>query len=156
MPAQKKLTPESALSHAAALCAKSEQCETEIRVKLYKWGISSAESDKIIAYLIDNKFIDQNRFAVAYSHDKLRFSGWGRLKIKKGLIQRHIPESAINVGLSSIDEDEYMEYIRRIVANKAKSCDLNNNTDRLKVYRHLFGKGFESGLILQVINELKE
>lgn len=155
MAARLKLTYDNALIHVADLCAKSEHCEAEIRTKLYKWGISSADSLKIITYLKENDFINEIRYAKTFSHDRLRLSNWGRNKIKKGLIQKRISAHAIEIGLESIDEQEYIEHLQHLIKVKTKEYDINNYEERLKIYRHLFCRGFESPLILQYINKYK-
>ena len=82
---QTPLTYENALSRAAALCAKCEQCTPDILKKLSSWGLSQSMSSKVISRLIELNFVDDVRFSKAYAHDKLHFSCWGRRKIQQGL-----------------------------------------------------------------------
>lgn len=153
---KKPITPEAAKLKMADLCARSEQCEFEIREKLRKQGLSSDESDKIINFLIDNKFIDASRYAASFTNDKVRFSSWGRNKIRQALAMKRIPSADIRTALADIDEKEYLEAIQRAGLSKAKNLDLEIYEDRMKLYRHLLSRGFESSLISKLISHLRK
>ena len=94
--ASRMLTYEQAMLRLTSLCSTSEHCQSDGREKLYKWGLSREDSEKIIDYLLDEKYIDEYRYANAYANDKLRFSHWGRAKIRSMLYMQHIPEACIN------------------------------------------------------------
>lgn len=153
---KKPITPEAARLKMADLCARSEHCEFEIREKLRKQGLPASEIDKILTFLIDNKFIDNNRFARSFTNDKVRFSSWGRNKIRQALALKRIPSAAITEALSEIDEKEYLNAIKRAGTSKAKNLDLKEYDDRIKLYRHLMSRGFESSLISKLINHLRK
>ncbi|MDE6339842.1 MAG: recombination regulator RecX [Muribaculaceae bacterium] len=153
---KKPITPENARLKMADLCARSEHCEFEIRDKLRKQGLPSAEINKIIDFLLDNKFIDNARFARSFTNDKVRFSGWGRNKIRQALALKRIPASLITEALSEIDEKEYLKAIQRAGTSKAKSLDLEEYDDRVRLYRHLMTKGYESALISKLIAFLRK
>ena len=153
---KKPITPEAARLKMADLCARSEQCEFEIREKLRKQGLPSAEADKIITFLIENKFIDNDRYSRSFTNDKVRFSSWGRNKIRQALALKRIPSSAISEALNEIDEKEYHKAIQRAGTAKAKNLDLEDYDDRLKLYRHLMSRGFESSLISKLIAYLRK
>ena len=153
---KKPVTPEAARLKMADLCARSEQCEYEIREKLRKQGLPSAETDKIITFLIDNKFIDNERYARSFTNDKVRFASWGRNKIRQALALKRIPSSAIIEALNEIDEKEYLKAIQRAGISKIKSLDIEDYDDRLKLYRHLLSRGFESSLISKLIEYLRK
>ena len=78
---RKTLSPENALVRMAALCSKCEQTEYDIRLKLKSWGISQNDIDTIINRLLQEKFIDEQRYATAFTRDKFHFAGWGKIKI---------------------------------------------------------------------------
>lgn len=138
----------------AGLCAGAEQCSADIREKVIKKGFSAAVADKIVDYLVKNKYIDDSRYAKAFASDKVRFSGWGRNKIRMYLKAKRIPEAIINRGLASISDADYAESLRKALAAKARSLDLGEVADRRKLYRHLASRGFESSLIIKEITSL--
>ncbi len=135
----------------AGLCAGAEQCAADIRNKILKKGFSLAEAEKMVSYLIANKYIDDARFSRAYAVDKVRFSGWGRMKIRLGLRGKGMSDSVISQALDYIPENEYSEALQKVLIAKAKSLDLRDVKDRQKLYRHLASRGFESQLIISAI-----
>ena len=152
----KKITSEGALQRMAALCARSEQCEADIRQKLYRMGLSSGDVQKIIEELTAGKFIDNARFARSFARDKCRFSCWGRNKIRLELKMRRITPPDIEQALDSIDKDEYLDALHRATSAKGRSLDVNGperRTERLKLFRHLLARGFESELASNAIKE---
>lgn len=138
----------------AGLCAGAEQCSADIREKVLKKGFSAAAADKIVDYLVKNKYIDDSRYAKAFASDKVRFSGWGRNKIRVYLKAKRIPDPIISRGLASINDTDYTESLRKALAAKARSLDLGEVADRRKLYRHLASRGFESSLIIKEITSL--
>lgn len=101
----KTLTPPEALHRAAALCSSSEHCIADIREKLSRWGIGEPDARTIVERLVQERFIDEGRYAIAFAKDKFRFSGWGRIKIRYALQQKRIGNSGIVNALSLIDEE---------------------------------------------------
>ena len=109
----KTLTPPEALHRAAALCSSSEHCIADIREKLSRWGIGEPDARTIVERLVQERFIDEERYAIAFAKDKFRFSGWGRIKIRYALQQKRIGNSDIVNALSLIDEEAYTN-LRRV------------------------------------------
>lgn len=148
------LTFENALSRAADLCARCEQCTPDILKKLDSWGINASDSAKIIRRLEDLKFLDNLRFAKAYAHDKLHFSGWGRRKIRQGLWAKRLPTDIIDHAFDDIDEedDEYRAIALRVM--KAKIRQLKewplSRESKLKVVKFAMTRGFEYPLIVDI------
>lgn len=153
---KRTITPQNALTRLETLCARSEQCTHDIRQKLYKWGISSSDSGKIIKSLTDRKFIDDNRFAEAFVRDKFRFSKWGRLKIVQALSLKHIPRHIINDALELIDPDDYETTLISSISQKAKSIDMPDSFEgKTRLFRFMASRGFEPSLIIKIINSRK-
>lgn len=153
---KRTITPQNALTRLETLCARSEQCTHDIRQKLYKWGISSSDSCKIIKSLTDRKFIDDNRFAEAFVRDKFRFSKWGRLKIAQALSLKHIPRHIINDTLELIDPDDYETTLISTISQKAKSIDMPDSFEgKTRLFRFMASRGFEPSLIIKIINSRK-
>ena len=150
----RQLTYEQALTRVTSLCSASEYCIHDINEKLYRWGISSTDSERIIDNLLDEKYIDEARYAQAYTNDKLRFSHWGRIKIKSMLRMKHISDRDINNALDNISEEEYESILRDIIKGKAKSVgDAEDYASRAKIIRFALQRGFEMGEITKFISE---
>ena len=129
-PFNKTVTPEAARIRMADLCARSEQCEADIRQKLYRLGLASGEVQKIIESLTRESFIDNARFARSFSRDKCRFSSWGRNKIKLALAAKRISPRDIAQGLEAIEEKDYLDALRRVAAAKSRGLDLTGPEGR--------------------------
>lgn len=142
------------LVRMAGLCAGAEQCAADIRAKILKQGFSASEAEDMIGYLQRNRYIDDSRYARAYAVDKVRFSGWGRMKVRMGLRAKGMPDSVVSQALEYIPEADYEEALSKVMGAKARSLDLNDVKDRQKLYRHLASRGFESQTIIKAMRQL--
>ncbi len=150
---KKPLSPDEALNKAAAYCTLCERCISEVSAKLTAWGVPFTEQEKIIARLIDEKFIDEARYCRAFVNDKLRFNRWGRIKIIAALRDKHLPNEHISEAIESIDEDKYIEILKEVIAIKRR--ELKGKDDfatRQKLIRHAASRGFEPAIIMRFIN----
>ena len=142
------------LLRMAGLCAGAEQCSADIRSKILKQGFSPEDADKMLSYLQSNKYIDDSRYARAYAVDKVRFSGWGKMKVRMGLRAKGMSDAIVSQALGYISEKEYAEALEKVLLAKARSLDLADVKDRQKLYRHLASRGFESQLIISAMRSL--
>lgn len=152
----KPLTYESARILMASLCARSEQSAKEIREKLTRRGLDRGTTERVISYLIDNRFVDDRRYARAYAHDKMAFQAWGRAKIRVGLIQKGIASSLIAEALEALDPGEYADACLRAARAKSRGLDLATREDVARLYRHLASRGFESDVISFTFRQLRD
>lgn len=151
------ITPEAARLRMADLCARSEQCEADIRQKLYRLGLSSGDVQKTIEFLTEEQFIDNARYAQAFARDKCRFSSWGRNKIRMALAAKRISPALILQALDSIEQKDYLEALKRTAVSKARTLDLNGpegRENRVKLFRHILSRGFEADLASKIIKQL--
>jgi regulatory protein len=146
----------AALKRAMALCAQREQCSEDIRLKLDSWGINDTDSNKIISTLISENFINEDRYANAFVADKFRNNKWGRVKIVSLLGVKKIGTESIQSAIASIDEDQYKQMIRDILAAHRKSVKAKNQYDlKGKLMRFGLSRGYESNLLYDILNDLK-
>jgi len=146
----------TALNRAMALCAGREYCSGDIRSKLDSWGIKSDDAIKILEILVNEKFIDDIRYAEAYVKDKYRQNKWGRMKIASMLRLKKIPGNIIDSAMQTIDEDEYRQTVREVVMSHNKSVKAKNSYDlKGKLMRFGLEKGFESNLLYDIMNEIE-
>ncbi len=143
----------TALSKAMHLCSSREWCKSDIRQKLISWGVGPDEAEKILEILIWDKYIDEMRYAAAFTGDKFRYYKWGKIKIGSALRLKKIPSGIISHALQSIDGNEYIELLKSIIEKQRKSVKAKNQYDlNGKILRHCLSKGFESELIYEILN----
>ncbi|MDE7350046.1 MAG: RecX family transcriptional regulator, partial [Muribaculaceae bacterium] len=147
-------TADEMLVRMAGLCAAAEQCASDIRNKILKQGFSADQTENIVEYLKKNKYLDDNRYARAYAVDKVRFSGWGRMKVRMGLRAKGMGDGVISQALEYIPVSDYDEALSKVMAAKAKNLDLKDVKDRQKLYHHLSSRGFESNLIVSAMRRM--
>ena len=149
---KKPLTPGEALNKAAGYCTLCERCISEVNAKLTAWGVPNGEQEKIIARLIEEKFIDEARYCRAFVNDKVRFNRWGRIKITAALREKRLPQEHIKEAMENIDEEQYMDALAEVIAAKRK--ELKGKDDfatQQKIIRHAASRGYEPSLIIKAI-----
>jgi regulatory protein len=153
------MTPKYSIQEAKvkleAYCAYQERCHHEISQKLRDWGMYSEDSDALIANLIENNFLNEERFASAFVSGKFRIKRWGRIKIKQHLKQKYISNYSINKGLAEIDATDYLKTLDELAVSKNALTKAKNKWDRLaKMQRYLQSKGYESDLIRETLKHV--
>lgn len=86
------MTYEMALQRLTALCASAEHCEYEMTEKMRKWEVDESDRQRIVEYLRDAKFVDDERYARAFVKDKIKYNKWGRRKVEQALWAKHIAD----------------------------------------------------------------
>jgi regulatory protein len=152
---KKILTKEQALQKLKQYCAYQERCHREVKEKLYALGVWKRDHDEIIATLIEENYLNEERFAIAYAGGKFRIKGWGRIKIKYELKQKQVSEYCIKKALKQIDESDYIAKLTKLATEKYQSLKGEQYLIRKKkTIDYLVGRGFELDLINFVISEL--
>lgn len=147
---------QSALSRAMALCSQKEQCIDDITKKLTAWELSENDSRKIINSLLKEKFIDEKRYAGFFARDKFRFNKWGKIKIAAHLKMKNIPSGIIKEALESIDNEEYVDVLKNLLSEHRRHIKAKNQYDlKGKLLRYGQSKGFENGLLFDLINNFE-
>ena len=144
-----------ALFKAAALCSQQERCISDIRNKFMKWELSEDECYKAIQYLVDERYIDEQRFSNFYVRDKFRFNGWGKIKIKYHLKNKNIENTIIDIALEEIDSSEYLIKLAELLLGKKKQIK-KKEPWQINAALARFGqsRGFEPHLVFQCINNI--
>lgn len=147
------MNEKEALQKLEAYCSAGEYCESEMREKLKKMELYSDVIDRIIHNLVENRFIDEERYANAYAHDKLRFSKWGRYKISMGLTEKRISQSVIDNVLSGLDDKEYEEILRQVIESRRKTIKGKSDYEcAMKLLNSVARRGFEIPLIRKYLH----
>lgn len=151
---RKPLTKDQALLKMASICARSEQCRFDIEKKLRNYGLSVENIGSVIEELEERRFLDERRYAAAFARDKVKFSAWGRFKIRAALAAKRVKPEIVTEALALIESEEYENAVKRAARAKAASLNLSSHDDRVKLYRHLLSRGFESDVALNGIKTM--
>ena len=152
--AQKVYTKTQALPKIAKFCAYQERTQQEVRDKLYAYGLYGDEVEDLICTLIEENFINEERFAKAYAGGKFRLKKWGRIKIERGLKEKGISKYCIQQGLKEIEEETYQQTLEELLAKKYPQIKGENSYIRKsKLANFAIAKGYETYLVWQIIKE---
>ena len=149
---KKPLNRDQALQKLRHFCRYQERCHSEARSKLYRLEISGKHHDAIIASLIEDGYLDEERFAIAFAGGKFRINQWGKQKIKYALRQKQVSEYSIDKGLRKIVNDEYFAALKDLAEEKYSSLNEKNRVLRIKrTTDFLLQKGFEADFVNNVV-----
>ena len=134
-------------------CSFSEKCKSDIIKKLYDWKVFNNHHE-IINHLINNNYINEERYALLYCRGKFNSRSWGKIKICNHLHQKGIDRNIIFKSLSEIEDSDYIKKISDLILNKSKEIKEEDIFKRKsKIARFLYQKGFETELIWQQIEK---
>jgi regulatory protein len=145
---------EEALQKAKQYCAYQERCHSEVKEKLYSFGMNKKEVDELLSQLISDNYLNEERFAIQYAGGKFRIKQWGKVKIKYSLKQKQVSEYCIKKALAVIDERDYTKTLEKLFEQKLKTLKAEKNifTKKRKLQDHLIQKGFETNLVSKLIS----
>lgn len=151
----KEKTEQEMLHRTAAYCSGTERCISEVKKKLAPAGLPDDAIQRIINRLLEEKFIDEERYTRYFVNDKLRFNKWGRIKINYELQKKGISGILRDQALSNIDEEEYKKTLSDLIKAKIRITRSSSPYDlRMKLLRFAAGRGFESNVSSNCIKQL--
>lgn len=152
MAIKKEMTGQQAYQKLTDLCARSEHCQQEMLEKMRQWGVSEEEQAQVMERLINERYVDDERFARAFIYDKIRYSKWGRRKVEQALWLKRIDNSISKALLDEVDDEEYLNILRPMLKQKRKSTKANSEYElTMKLIRFAMGRGFTMDIIKQCI-----
>lgn len=150
---KKHLTKEQAIQKLRQYCAYQERSHSEVKQKLWELGVWRSEHDAIIASLIEDDYLNEERFARQFVGGKFRMKDWGRKKIYYGLKEKGVSDYLIKQALKEIDEGLYQKTLRELAEKKYESLKGEQYLVRKKkTMDYLMQKGFEPELVTGVVN----
>ena len=149
---KKEITEQEAYLQLAALCAQAEHCQQEMRDKMKRWELDETAQNRIVARLVKERYIDDERYARAFIKDKIRYNKWGRRKVQQALWLKHIDADIQQRVLDEIDEKEYLDVLRPLLKQKRKSIKAESDYElNQKLVRFVLGRGFGFDIIRQCL-----
>ena len=150
------LSPEQALQKLRHYCGYQERSHGEVQEKLYSFGLRKKDVEAALATLIEENYLNEERFAFQFAGGHFRLKSWGRVKIRYELQQRQLSEYCIKKALAAIDEEDYEKTLSRLAEKKWET--LNDETNifsrKKKLQDYLMQKGYESDLVAAVVRAL--
>lgn len=149
----RKLSKEQALPQIKQYCVYRERCHSEVKEKLYSFGLYKNDVEQLMAQLIEENYLNEERFAIQYAGGKFRMNQWGRVKIKHALRQMRVSEYSIKKALKQISEADYKKTLYKLAAQKLKTLKNETNifSKKKKLQDYLLQKGYEGELVGAVI-----
>ena len=147
---------EKAIKRLMKYCAYQDRCHLEVENKLNDLGVYGEKKDQVMAELIEQNFLNEERFAKSFARGKFRMKKWGRNKILNELQKRQISEYCIRKGIEEIDEGEYYKVLRNILIDQFEKH--KNDSPLLakdKAIKYASKKGYEARMIFSVVRELE-
>ncbi|PKG42452.1 regulatory protein RecX [Psychroflexus sp. MES1-P1E] len=152
---KKSLTVDEALLKMMNYCVYQDRCHQEVEKKLDALDMYEDAKNHIIIKLLEEDFLNEERFARSYARGKFRIKKYGRIRITRELKSRAISAYNLKAGLSEIDEEDYVDTLRDLAQYKLRTTkESNAYKKRQKIYQYLAYKGYETELIYDVINDL--
>lgn len=153
---KQKFTPLQALPKARHYCSYQERSHTEVKEKLYGFGLNKTEVEQLLSALIEDDYLNEERFAKQFAGGRFRVKRWGKVKIEYELKQKKVSPYNIKKALKEIDTTEYAAVLQKEATTKWKLLKNEQYLNRMhKTTNYLLQKGFERTLIQETINGLR-
>lgn len=147
-------TPDEALASLMRLCARAEKSEGDARRLMRGWGLAANDSERVLARLVRDRFIDDARYAEAFVREKLRLSGWGVYKIRAALQRKGISRGRIDAALSQADRTQMDDRLRTQLERKARSVKYTTPYElKTKLIRYGLSLGYDYETVLSTTTE---
>ena len=152
---KKTVTPEQAYARMTRICARKEYAPFEIRQKLQRLQLPADVIEALISRLINERYIDERRFAESYIRDKLQFNKWGRRKIELHLAMKKIPPAVISDAFAQFSESQLNESLQTLLEKKRRSITGRSDYERNgKLIRYALGRGFPMEEIIRCLEKM--
>lgn len=147
---------EKAFQKIKYYCAYQERSHYEVKEKLYGFGLYKNEVEELLSRLIEENYLNEERFAIAFAGGKFRMKQWGKVKITYELKQKGVSPYNIRLALKAIEEEDYEKAFQKLAEEKLKTLRSEKNLfiKKRKVQQYLLQKGFEGNLISGFVNAI--
>lgn len=147
------LSPEQALQKARHYCGYQERCHSEVQEKLYSFGLRKPQVEAALATLIEENYLNEERFAIQYAGGHFRLKQWGKVRIRYQLKQKQVSEYCIKKALAAIEDEDYLRTLAKLAEQKWEKLDPSAALPlrRKQLQEYLLQKGYEAPRITEVL-----
>ena len=151
-----RLSKEQALPKIKQYCAYQERCHAEVKEKLYSFGLYKKDVEQLISQMIEENYLNEERFAKMYAGGKFRMNQWGKVKIKYALRQKQVSDYSIKQAMKEIADADYKKTLQKLIEQKLKTLKTEKNifSKKKKLRDYLLQKGYEGELVMEMVNEM--
>lgn len=154
---RKPKTAAQALQSLMRLAARSEKSSGDAMRLMMRWGVPEGEREGVLRKLIENRFIDDSRYAEAYVREKSRLGGWGARKIAMQLRTKGVAQEVINEALRQIDGDDQQQRLQDKLRRKLRTIKAETEYDRRgKLFRYALSQGFDYSQVSEAVDAVME
>ncbi len=153
----KEMTEQQVLLKLTALCAQAEHCSYEMTEKMRRWGIGEETQARVMERLINEKYIDDERYCRLFVREKIKFNKWGRRKVEQGLMAKRIDRGIARQVLDEVDDDDYIAVLRPLLKSKRRQLKPMSDYETTgKLVRFAMSRGFTMDIIRQCLDGADE
>lgn len=151
-----KETPESAWPKIKQYCIFQERAHQEVRNKLYEYGLRTTDVETLISRLIEENYVNEERFAIQYAGGKFRMKQWGKIKIQYSLKAKGVSDYAVKKALKDINISDYQRMAEKLATQKLRilKSEKNHLVRKKKLQDFLLQKGYERSLIITIVSKI--
>ena len=149
----KEVTEQGASLQLAQLCARSEHCQYELTEKMRRWGMAPEAQARVMARLVGERYVDDERYCRAFVRDKIRYNKWGRRKVEQALWMKRIDTEIQQRILGEVDDEEYLSVLRPLLKQKRRTLKAASDyEENQKLVKFALSRGFTFDIIRQCID----
>jgi regulatory protein len=150
---KKQITKEEALQKIKRYCDYQKRSHSEVKTKLYSFGLWKNDVEDLLAQLVEEKYLNEEDFAIAFARGKFRMKQWGKVKIKNELKLKQVSIYCINKALNEIEKGDYLHTFEKLAKKRIQSLKSEKNIfiKKRKVQDYLLQKGYEWELVKNFI-----
>ncbi|WP_274474777.1 regulatory protein RecX [Mangrovimonas aestuarii] len=151
----KTFTVDEAISKMEHFCAYQERCHQEVRQKLVEMRMIPEAMDMIVGHLLQNNFLNEERFSKTFVRGKFRIKKWGKRRLIQELKKREISKFNINLAIREIEDGEYLEVFNTLIEKRWESVmESDVYKKKKKVADYMLYRGWESSLVYEKLSDL--
>ena len=152
---RKTKTADEALQSLMRLAARAERSSGDALRLMRTWGVAEGDRQRVLQTLIEQRFIDDRRYAEAYTREKSRLAGWGGRKIATQLRTKGIDAAIIADVLSSWDEDRQAAHLADKLRRKRATTKAATEYElRGKLLRYALSLGYDYDMAIEAVDKL--
>ncbi len=149
----KEVTEQDAYLQLAQLCARSEHCQHDLLEKMRKWEMTDEAQARVMERLVNERYVDDERYARAFVLDKVQYNKWGRRKVEQALWMKHIDDDIRQRALDAVDDSTYINILKPLLKQKRRGIKAAGEYElNQKLVRFALGRGFTFDIIRQCID----